>query len=115
MTAEEKDKEWRDAIACYGYDTTGTPEEVLTKMAHEWQKTDWRWRDEIKKYLPQLSVMSFLGPQSSIKWLMEHVDIKPEPKALADKLLTINNSDLSADDKSEATLRSIFPNLGPRK
>lgn len=112
MTAE--DKEWRDAIACYGYDTTGTPEEVLAKMSHQWQKADYRWRDEITKYLPQLSVMSFAGPQYTIKWLMNHVEIKPAHKELTDKLLAIEASEMSADDKSEARLRSIFPNLGPR-
>jgi hypothetical protein len=114
MTAEEKDQEWRNQLACYGYDVTGTVEEVVRKMAQEWQKIDWRWREQIEKYIPQLGVQSFVGPESTIKWLMRAVDIKPEYKELADRLLAIAASELSDDDKSEARLRSIFPNLGPR-
>lgn len=114
MTAEEKDQEWRTAMASYGFDITGTPMEVVHKIAQVCQERDWRWREEIQKYLPQLSVMSFCGPTSTIRWLIEHVTLNPEAKELADKLLTIEASLMSNDDKSEATLRSIFPNLGPR-
>ena len=71
------------------------------------------WRDEIEKYLPQLSVMSFCGPELTIRWLMEQVEIKPEPAALAERLKSIAASDLSEEDKCEARLRSMFPNLGP--
>lgn len=114
MTAEEKDQEWRNQLACYGYDVTGSVEEVVRKIAQTYQAIDWRWREEIEKHLPQLGFMSFAGPTSTIKWLMERVEIKPEYKELADKLLTIQNSDMSDDDKSEAKLRATFPNLGPR-
>jgi hypothetical protein len=114
MTAEEKDQEWRNALACYGYDVTGSVDDIVRKVAQVVQERDWRWREEIQKYLPQLSVMSFCGPTSTIKWLMEYVTLNPEAKELADKLLGVQASDMSEDDKSEATLRSIFPNLGPR-
>lgn len=114
MTAEEKDQEWRSALACYSYDVTGSVEEVVRKVAQVCQERDWRWREEIQKYLPQLSIMSFCGPRSTIKWLMEYVTINPEAKELADKWLAIQAADMSDDDKSEAVLRSVFPNLGPR-
>lgn len=114
MTADEKDAEWRNALACYGYDVTGSVEEVVRKVAQEYQKIDWRWREEIEKHLPQLGFMSFAGHTATIEWLMERVTIKPEYKELADKMLAIEASDMSADDKSEARLRACFPNLGPR-
>jgi len=114
MTAEEKDQEWRNQLACYGYDVTGTVDEVVRKMAQEWQKIDWRWREQIERHLPQLGFMSFAGPECTIRWLMERVEIKPEYKELADQLIAIEASELSDEDKSEARLKATFPNLGPR-
>lgn len=114
MTAEEKDQEWRNALACYGYDVTGSVDDVVRRITQTYQEIDWRWREEIEKYLPQLGFMSFAGHSRTIAWLMERVEIKPEYKELADKLLAIQASDMSDDDKSEARLRATFPNLGPR-
>jgi len=114
MTAEEKDQEWRNALACYGFDITGTTEEVVKNAVNHYRKIDWAWREEITKYLPQISVMSFVGPRSTIKWLMDHVDIKPEHKVLAEKLIAIEASGMSKEEKSDTRLQAIFPNLGPR-
>ncbi len=114
MTAEEKDQEWRNALACYGYDVTGSVEEVVRKIAQTYQEIDWRWREEIEKHLPQLAFMSLAGHKSTIEWLMERVTIKPEYKVLADELLAIQSSDMSEDEKMEARFKSMFPNLGAR-
>src|SRR5688572_12659469 len=103
-------EDWQNAFAGYvGYSQEltqllkeGSPEEFVTKLMQDVQQIDWQWREEIEKYLPQLSVMSFCGAHSTIKWLMKQVDIKPEQKALADKLLTIEQSHMTNDEKSEA-------------
>jgi hypothetical protein len=89
----------------------GNLERYASPEAQLARKMDWAWRDEIKKYLPQISVMSFAGPRSTIRWLMEHVDIKPEHAELANRLKEIEESDLSAEQKTHARLTSIFPGL----
>lgn len=70
------DEQWRTALKNYGFDADGTPEEVIAKIAKNFQKTDWRWREEIAKYIPVIQAMSFVGPQATIKWLMSRVNIK---------------------------------------
>lgn len=112
------DKEWRDALAGYIHDekllNEGTPEEIITKFMQMVREVDWRWREEITKYIPQISVMSFAGPRATIRWLMERVEIKPEDAKLAANLLAIEASSIPEDDKIDARLQSIFPNLGKR-
>ncbi len=70
-----------------------------------------KWREEIEKYLPQLRYMSFCGVKSTIRWLMSCVDIKPEHKEIADKMLAIEHASLSAEQKINMCLVAAFPNL----
>jgi|SRR3990172_5809551 len=86
--------------------------EVLTEEQKRiWRLADKEWRREITKYIPQIAVMSFYGPEATIRWLMQHVDLKPEEAALADRLKFIEASDLTDDQKMHARLQAIFPNL----
>jgi len=32
---------------------------------------EWEWREEIAKYIPSIEVMSFIGPEHTIKWLFD--------------------------------------------
>lgn len=112
------DKDWRDALAGYIRDekllAEGTPEEIITKFMQMVREVDWRWREEIEKYIPQLGVMSFAGPKATIRWLMERVEIKPEDAKLTANLLAIEASSIPEDDKIDQRLQAIFPNLGKR-
>lgn len=75
------------------------------------RKIDFSWKNEIAKYLPQIQVMSFAGAKSTIKWLMEHVEIRKEHLELAGKLKDIESSDMSKEEKTHARITSIFPKL----
>jgi hypothetical protein len=88
-----------------------TPENIVLHISREFHKIHNYWRQEIEKYLPQLTIMSFGGPEQIIKWLFERVDIKPEHAELAKKLKEIEKSDLSDDQKTYARLETLFPNL----
>ena len=107
MTAEEKDKEWRNALECYGWKVTGTPEEVVRKMMQEYQKLDWHWQEEIAKYLPQIGVMSFSGPSYTIKWLMDRVDIKSKKEYGVEDAQQPSRRYLKQDLRNETNGRNI--------
>lgn len=85
------DLKWREAFSGYMHSDrdlvmNGSPKEIINKVMGYLRETDCRWREEIEKYLPQIGMMSFLGPQCTMKWLMERVDIKEPDKTLADKI-----------------------------
>ncbi len=73
------DAGWIAELECYGK----IPDEVKRQghqaiIAHifqrsEGRKVDWAWRAAIEKYYPSLGLMSFSGPDRTIKWLMEQV------------------------------------------
>lgn len=73
------DAGWIAELECYGK----IPDEVKQQghqaiIAHifqrsEGRKADWAWRAAIEKYYPSLGLMSFSGPDRTIKWLMEQV------------------------------------------
>ena len=112
MSEQNADAQWREALKRYGFDTEGTPEEVVKKAAEAFQQRDWRWREEIEKYFPQIGVMSFCGPVSTIRWLMGRMTMHPDDKALADRLTAIRNDlTLTDSEKADKRLTSIFPNL----
>ncbi len=112
------DQQWLDALARYGYKSDKpfvNPEQTLEEVFTEVRNRDWRWREEIEKYLPQLSIMSFCGPTSTIRWLFEHVHLKQEPLALAGHLQAIEEAkDMTDEMKTQARLETIFPNLGDK-
>ena len=97
------------------------PEEIRNKgprdvLAHvfsqcEARQADWRWQQEIEKYFPQLAVMSFLGPEPTIRWLMERVCPREADARLANRLKAIEKSDLPPDQKARARLEAVFQNL----
>lgn len=67
--------EWKNALVGYvpkDILDNKTPKEIIIKAL---QNVDWKWRDEIEKYIPELIYMSFCGPEATIKWLMGRVKI----------------------------------------
>jgi len=41
-------------------------------------ETEFRWRDEIAKYIPSINVMSFIGPKDTIEWTMRQLNVLPD-------------------------------------
>lgn len=112
------DDDWREALSgrmSQKMLSQGSPKEIVNHLLQAISDESWKWREEIEKYLPQIRVMSFCGPVSTIKWLMKNVDIKPEHKEMADRLNEIKCSNLPDDDKTKQSLLTIFPNLGKCK
>lgn len=117
----DRDEAWLNALA--GYTTAEEimrlrevldkegPEGVIKDLMKEFQQRDWRWREEIEKHIPQISVMSFLGPESTIRWLMKQVELKPNVAALANEIKEIQASGKSDDEKAKGRIEAIFPKL----
>jgi hypothetical protein len=81
MAEKSLDVQWREAIAAItGQMPQGTPEEVVAGLFGN----HWAWHDEIAKYLPQIGLMSFLGPESTIRWVFQQVDVKPDQRRMAE-------------------------------
>jgi hypothetical protein len=73
---------WIAEIECYGKlpdeVKAGGHRAIIAYIFRQAQQGDWRWRDEISKYLPGINVMSFLGPKSTVKWLFDRVKLTDE-------------------------------------
>lgn len=109
---------WVAELECYGFKIS----EELEQEGHQAilayvmsccdsRKANDHWRAEIEKYLPQLGFMSFAGAQRTIRWLMDHVEIKPEYDAQTNKLKAIGDSDMPEDKKAMARIETMFPKL----
>lgn len=66
---------------------SGSPSENPNKNVYEMSKeeliefiteTEFRWHDEIAKYIPSINVMSFIGPKATIEWTMKQLEVLPE-------------------------------------
>lgn len=109
---------WLAELACYGFvipkkvQEEGHREIIAYVMSHtEARKANDNWRKEIEKYLPQLGFMSFGGAERTIRWLMDHVEIKSEHDALTNKLKAIRDSDLPDEQKATERIETMFPKL----
>lgn len=75
------DFEWRKALAGYIRDKnlleTGKPEEIISQFVKNMTEDHWAWRDELTKYVPALSCMSFIGAKTTVKWVMDYLKIYP--------------------------------------
>ncbi len=73
---------WIAEIECYGKlpdeVKAGGHRAIIAHIFRQAQQGDWRWRDEISKYLPSIGVMSFLGPKNTIKWVFDRVKLSDE-------------------------------------
>ena len=67
------------------------------------QTPDDRWREEIEKYLPQLTFMSFAGPKATIKWLFQQVELNPVSAQLAERMRNAKTA--------EEQIEAAFPGL----
>src|SRR4051812_43853361 len=110
-----KDQEWRKAFAGYISSEAlkallvyGTPEQFVHALMREFQQHDWRWRDEIAKYFPEIGMMSFVGPTCTISWLMERMrartQLSSEGTKPQEELVSILDANLSCQPQVEAQI-----------
>lgn len=73
-------------LKCYGFKISeelaaqGHRDILAYVMRHtEGTKANNTWRQEIANHFPSLNLMSFSGPQATIRWLMRQIEKTNEP------------------------------------
>jgi hypothetical protein len=73
---------------------------------------DDQWYEEIKKRVPYITFMSFRGPQWTIRWLFEQVELKPQNVEIIRKMQEAEK--LQGEEAVRAKLEAVFPGLRPK-